>query len=94
MDEASTVAGDSLLEEAHELLISVGTAEDDIHTRVTTAQTRQADAHSDIPFGRRLLVLVLELDVDVQATCTASEEKTFVLAIEIDEDIPLREARL
>jgi hypothetical protein len=61
---------------------------------VTSAQTRQADAHSDIPFGRRLLVLVLELDVDVEATCTASEEKTFILAIEIDEDIPLREARL
>ena len=94
MYEASAVAGDSLLEEAHKLLISVGTAEDDIHTRVTTAQTRQADAHSDIPFGRRLLILVLELDVDVEATCTASEEKTFVLAVEVDEDIPLREARL
>ena len=94
MHEASAVAGDSLLEEAHELLISIGTTEDDIHTRVTTAQTRQADAHGDIPVGRRLLILVLELDVDVKATCAASEEKTFVLAIEIDEDIPLREARL
>ena len=94
MHEASTVAGDSLLEEAHELLISVGTAEDDIHTRVTTAQTRQADAHSDIPFGCRFLILVLELAVDVEATSTASEEKTFVLAVEVDEDIPLREARL
>ena len=61
---------------------------------MTTAQTRQADAHSDIPFGRRLLILVLELDVDVETTCTASEEKTFVLAVEVDEDIPLREARL
>ena len=61
---------------------------------MTSAQPRQADAHSDIPFGRRLLVLVLELDVDIKATCAASEEKTFVLAVEVDEDIPLREARL
>ena len=57
-------------------------------------ESRQGDAYSDIALGGRLLILVLERDLDVDCTSATYEELPLVLAIEVDEDLPLGEAGL
>ena len=81
------------VEVAREELISVAEADVDLTTRVTALEARDGGTE---PYEilRSSLVLGLEGSDDTLTASAADEELTFVLAVEVDEDLTGEEARL